>query len=79
MISNEDYKDIKDSSHNGLTLLYRYYTAIYGMRISAGAFMIKFQEWCIHYQRVDLNVAVEWIIDYLDCKHEYIGFIENWR
>lgn len=75
MISNEDYKDIKDSANNGLTLLYNYHSAIYGRKISAGAFMIKFQQWCTQYIKVDTNTAIEIIIQYLDGKHEYQGFV----
>lgn len=79
MISNEDYKDIKDGSENGLTVLYRYYVANYGSRVPAGHFMIKFTSWCQRYLKLQSSIATEIIINYLDRKHEYQGFIENWR
>jgi hypothetical protein len=77
MISNEDYKDIKDSCENDLTVLYRYFTSTYG-HVDAGLFSTKFKQWCFMNSKSPRE-ATDNITHYLDLKHEYQGFIENWK
>lgn len=75
MISNEDYKDLKDSATNGLSLLYNYYVASFGKRLSPGGFYVKFQQWTQQHKGTEVNTAIKQIIEYLDGKHEYQGII----
>lgn len=81
MISNEDYKNIKDgcSKLSPLNILYRYFVETTGSRIQPSAFMMKFTIWVQRYHGRSVDQAIEEIVNYLDRKHEYQGFIENWK
>jgi hypothetical protein len=77
MISNEDYADIRNSSDNEMTVLYNYYVAKYGV-MNPGLFAIKFQDYC-RLKGVGVRASLEGVVNFLDIKHTYIGFTENWR
>jgi hypothetical protein len=77
MISNFDYKDIRDASASELSVLYNYYTATYG-HISSGYFLTMFKRWCI-INGGAVEKVTPIIVNYLDIKHEYTGFTKNWR
>lgn len=77
MISNEDYADIRKNSNDLMTVVYQYYTATYG-KIHPGIFTVKFQLYCKKQKKL-VEFAVPDIVNYLDVKHTYICFIENWK